>query len=810
MTIASLVVDVLANTVKLQKDVDKIHGRLDGLAKTAGNLEKAMAAAFTVTAAVAAGKQVLDYAGHVSDLSARLKVSTRTIQQWDAAFSPAGVSIDAVAKASGELAAKLVGGDKSAVSALQKMGFSVEALRRMKPEDRFVAVADAVGGLQDSAEQMYASKTLFGKGGVEILAALDGHLGETITKLDDLGLIMSEDTIAAADEFGDQLGMMGKQLLAIVATVIGPLLPALSALGSALMWIGANVVGPVLNVAIKGAIGLLAALWSRIAELLSKVAALGSKLPWLGEQFGELATWLKDSAAQSSEYLAGLWSSTDQVAASASAAKPHVLGLGRELTAAEEKAAALDAKLKAQTSTLTAATFGHKGLTAALLHEDPVVRALDAQLARLTTGIETLDNILPGVTRGVRDWAAEHAEAVAQVAAFNDQLLKMPSRVKTAGEAFRESSGGGFLGGLKKSLKGGLGDLFGGADSFKGGVKNVLGGIGTGITEGLGNILSGGIASLVSTGLGLVTKGIGKVWGKLTNAEGRQVNDMRDALQSTFGGFDQMAAAASRAGYQVERLLSTNKVKDFEREMQTLNGAIQFQDQAMQFLSATLEKYNFTAEEAGAAVGRMRLDEQAQVLFKEFEALKAAGIHVDTVIAKMGGSINDFVRDALATGTEIPAAMAPMLQRMVEMGLLTDKNGTVIEDLEAAGVKFAMTMSEGFQALIGEVKNLTDAIARGLGGAIANMPPVRVRTSVDALPDIPAMADGGIVRRPTLALIGERGPEAVVPLSQYRGGGGGGDVWVEVVNVVDGRETSRSVTRQQGRNMRSRRKLAAA
>lgn len=39
------------------------------------------------------------------------------------------------------------------------------------------------------------------------------------------------------------------------------------------------------------------------------------------------------------------------------------------------------------------------------------------------------------------------------------------------------------------------------------------------------------------------------------------------------------------------------------------------------------------------------------------------------------------------------------------------------------------------------------------------------------LPDIPHLAKGGIVRRPTLALIGERGPEAVVPLGRRTGGG---------------------------------------
>jgi phosphotransferase system HPr-like phosphotransfer protein len=37
---------------------------------------------------------------------------------------------------------------------------------------------------------------------------------------------------------------------------------------------------------------------------------------------------------------------------------------------------------------------------------------------------------------------------------------------------------------------------------------------------------------------------------------------------------------------------------------------------------------------------------------------------------------------------------------------------------------------------------------------------------------IPALADGGIVTGPTLALIGEAGPEAVVPLDRYNGGGG--------------------------------------
>jgi hypothetical protein len=50
------------------------------------------------------------------------------------------------------------------------------------------------------------------------------------------------------------------------------------------------------------------------------------------------------------------------------------------------------------------------------------------------------------------------------------------------------------------------------------------------------------------------------------------------------------------------------------------------------------------------------------------------------------------------------------------------------------------------------------------------------------VPNIPMLANGGIAVGPTLALIGEKGPEAVVPLSkadQY-GMGGGGNIYVTV------------------------------
>lgn len=66
------------------------------------------------------------------------------------------------------------------------------------------------------------------------------------------------------------------------------------------------------------------------------------------------------------------------------------------------------------------------------------------------------------------------------------------------------------------------------------------------------------------------------------------------------------------------------------------------------------------------------------------------------------------------------------------------------------------------------------------------------------IPHIPHMATGGIVTRPTLALIGEAGPEAVIPLSRGRLGVSGGQP--QIINlVVDGQVLASIVNTQNAR-----------
>jgi hypothetical protein len=112
------------------------------------------------------------------------------------------------------------------------------------------------------------------------------------------------------------------------------------------------------------------------------------------------------------------------------------------------------------------------------------------------------------------------------------------------------------------------------------------------------------------------------------------------------------------------------------------------------------------------------------------------------------------------------------------------------------GIDSAQNMVNGIQA---ELDKLTPKLMAKMDALAAKMKrtvdiDVRVTETVNrvvasiASGQIPKMAEGGIVSRPTLALIGEAGPEAVVPLSKM--GSGGGDV---NINVTGGLATSAEI-----------------
>ncbi|NLM42377.1 MAG: hypothetical protein GX199_08760 [Firmicutes bacterium] len=155
---------------------------------------------------------------------------------------------------------------------------------------------------------------------------------------------------------------------------------------------------------------------------------------------------------------------------------------------------------------------------------------------------------------------------------------------------------------------------------------------------------------------------------------------------------------------------------------------------------------------------------------------------VEDFAKRLETSLLHHVRDALIAGFLESAAMRPLFETLsdqifeaVRDGVATAGELDTIRDV----ISQISDRSEQFFVVLDELglgmKDLSDTV-KGVNEALRNVPTgfkiaLRRFHAADPIP----MAEGGIVTRPTFALLGERGPEAVIPLEE-----GGGRIVVEV------------------------------
>lgn len=179
----------------------------------------------------ALGKQALDAAGQLYDLSQKTNFSVETLSALKNAGETSGASIQSLSAALGIFDKNIVAaasGNTKLEATFKRLNISTtdneQALR-----DAFRALMDMEGG----AGQTAAAMELFGRSGKDVLAVIketNGDLDVAIRKYKEMGTLISTETATAADELGDSLTALGQGAKGAAADLMTSLAPAIKAI----------------------------------------------------------------------------------------------------------------------------------------------------------------------------------------------------------------------------------------------------------------------------------------------------------------------------------------------------------------------------------------------------------------------------------------------------------------------------------------------------------------------------------------------------------------------------------------------------
>ena len=170
------------------------------------------ARAFGTAAIIAYGAKVVNMADNIIDLSDRLGISTKALQEWGYAAKKSGSDIEAVTRFLEQLAVareKALGGDKGSLESFSKLGVSQSDLESLSLDEISRKIAGTVKG-GNIQELIGSLKDVGGRSAGELVAAMKS--------LDDL----SKSAPIISDESLEKLKLMKTEALGLADIFAGP------------------------------------------------------------------------------------------------------------------------------------------------------------------------------------------------------------------------------------------------------------------------------------------------------------------------------------------------------------------------------------------------------------------------------------------------------------------------------------------------------------------------------------------------------------------------------------------------------------
>ena len=243
-TIGEVAVRAYLDDKDLDKGIDAAEKKSGKFSKTLGTVTKGVAA--VGTAGIAAGGALLAMANktggaadEIDKMSIRTGISRKQLQELQFAASQTGVSFGAIESASARVSMTL----RTNEEAFNDMGVATRnaAGELVGTDEIFNETILKLAEMENETERNILGTELFGRGFSELIplidAGSDGIQGYA-DRAHELGLVMSDDAIAANVQFMDSMDEVKRTMGAAFATIMTDILPILQ---SFLDWLMANM-----------------------------------------------------------------------------------------------------------------------------------------------------------------------------------------------------------------------------------------------------------------------------------------------------------------------------------------------------------------------------------------------------------------------------------------------------------------------------------------------------------------------------------------------------------------------------------------
>lgn len=265
---------------KVAKGADKVASATKGLSTAAAGGVAALSAMAIKSARAA---------DDLNTLAKQSGFSTDEIQKWQYASDLVDVSVNDIVASAKKLKSNMASSSKSVTSTFKKLGVAVKDNngKFRDSTDVFYDTIAALGKIEDGTERDLIAMKLFGKGADNLAGIIDDGgkaLRELGEEAENAGLIMSSDTLDAANEFNDAMDKLKAetqgQFMKIGAELATTLLPYLQELADMLSNV-MNWFSKLDETQQKWIVGVLLAVAS-ISPLAKAIGSLSTIMSFLG------------------------------------------------------------------------------------------------------------------------------------------------------------------------------------------------------------------------------------------------------------------------------------------------------------------------------------------------------------------------------------------------------------------------------------------------------------------------------------------------------------------------------------------------